>query len=169
MIVTVMSDKNFEIDQDLNFQEREWRWERISWIVIASIMIAGLMGLFGHHPFARVRSQTPNGQVVIDYERFGRYDSSGQIFIKSAPAHGQDNMVHVWLDAEYLDAINVVSVSPWPLRGEAREGQRAFVFRTDGTPFSATLSIQFRTMGLVRGRVGVSEQEPVSLTHMVWP
>ena len=164
-----MSNKHFEIEQDLAFQEREWRWERISWLVIALILIAALMGLFGHHPFARITSQTLNGQVVIDYERYGRYDSSAQIVIKSTPAYAHNNMVHVWLDAEYLDAINVISASPWPLRGEAREGERAFVFHTDGRPFSVTLSIQFHSIGLVRGRVRVDEQEPLSLTHMVWP
>ena len=45
----------------------------------------------------------------------------------------------LWFDVEYLDSFTVVAVSPQPVRGKARGGERAFVFETDGAPFSATL------------------------------
>jgi hypothetical protein len=164
-----LSKKSLEIDENLAFQEREWRWERIGWILIALVLTAGVTGVFGHHPVTRVTNQTSNRQIVIDYERFGRNDSASEIIIHVTSNPHADKTVYLWINADYLDSINVTTISPWPVRGEAREGERAFVFQTDGTAFSVILSIQFHTIGLLHGRVKVNEQEVLSLTHMVWP
>ena len=73
-----------DIEQDLSFQHREWRRERIGWVVIGLILLAGLLGLFGHHPFARATSQTAKGQLTVEYDRFAsirkyrRVDGDGQ-------------------------------------------------------------------------------------------
>jgi hypothetical protein len=85
------------------------------------------------------------------------------------PEKTGDGKVTLWFDADYLDSINVVAVSPWPVRGEAREGERAFVFQTDGKPFSALFTIQFHALGIVHGRARVNETDAIELTHLVWP
>jgi hypothetical protein len=158
-----------DIEQDLSFQHREWRRERIGWVVIGLILLAGLLGLFGHHPFARATSQTAKGQLTVEYDRFARYESTAELMVTVKPQGKGEGKTSLWFDADYLDSINVVAVSPTPVRGEASAAERAFVFQTEGKPFSAIFSIQFRTIGLVHGRVRVNDQEALSLTHMVWP
>ena len=73
------------------------------------------------------------------------------------------------MDQEYLDAFKVTVVSPLPVRGEARDGGRAFVFQTDGSRFTAILSGQFQAIGMVHGRVKVDEGESLAVAHFVWP
>ena len=166
---TKVSDETLEFDQDPAFQQGDWRRERIGWVIIGLILIAGLCGLFGHHPFARATSQTASGQLKIEYDRYARYESSAEVMVMVTPEKTGDGKVTLWFDADYLDSINVVAVSPWPVRGEAREGERAFVFQTDGKPFSALFTIQFHALGIVHGRARVNETDAIELTHLVWP
>ncbi|HET8720461.1 MAG TPA: hypothetical protein VFM24_00430, partial [Nitrospira sp.] len=36
-----------QFDQDLRFQERIWRIERVGWLAMAAILFAAVLGLFG--------------------------------------------------------------------------------------------------------------------------
>ena len=162
-------EKKIEIEQDLPFQYRQWRLERIGWAFIACCLTAAFLGAFGHHPLARASAQTADGRLTIQYDRFARADSNADLFVTFEPRTKGDGVVRLWFDPEYLDAFNVVAVSPIPLRGEARQGGRAFVFQTDGSRFTATLSVQFQTVGIVHGSLKADEGDALVVTHFVWP
>lgn len=161
--------KGLEIREDLTFQYRHWQRERAGWIGIACILAAALLGMFGHHPFSRMTTQTENRSLVIAYDRYGRAESSAGMTITVTPEKQEEGTTRIWFNAEYLDAVRVVSLSPMPLRGEARDGGRAFVIQTDGRPFTIMLSVQFRTFGVIQGQVKINEDAPLSFTHFVWP
>lgn len=38
---------DLEISQDLEFQKRSWTIQRVGWVVIALLILAGLLGVFG--------------------------------------------------------------------------------------------------------------------------
>lgn len=160
---------DFEVEQDLRLQYHEWHVERIGWFIIALLMAAALAGLFGHHPLARVSGHTSDGRLSIQYDRFARYETNAELLVTLQPDADGSGIVRLWFDPHYLDSLKVLAVSPVPLRGEAREGGRAFVFQTDGSRFTATLSLQFESIGLVHGNVWADEGKPLSLSHMVWP
>jgi hypothetical protein len=161
--------KQFEIQQDLPFQYRHWRRERIGWVALACIVAAGLLGIFGHHPLARTTNQTANRTMAIQYDRFARYESSAEIVVEVKPEKQGDGIIRLWFDTGYLDSIKVLSISPLPLRGETRDGGRDLIVQTDGTPLTIRLCFEFQEIGLVRGRVRVNEGEVLPVTHFVWP
>lgn len=160
---------DFQVEQDLRFQYREWRGERIGWVIIALLIGAALGGFFGHHPLARVTGQSSDGRLSVLYDRYARYEANAELIVTLEPDADGAQIVRLWFDPHYLDSLKVLAVSPVPLRGEAREGGRAFVFQTDGGRFTATLSVQFDTIGLVHGSVWADEGKSLSVTHMVWP
>lgn len=160
---------DLEVEQDLPFQYREWRIERIAWFIIALLLLAAALGVFGRHPFARVTVHTSDGRLSVQYDRFTRYQTNVDLLATLQPAKEGSGIVRLWFDPQYLDNLKVVAVSPLPVRGEAREGGRAFVFQTDGTQFTATVSVQFETIGLVHGRIWTDEGKPLALSHLVWP
>jgi hypothetical protein len=161
--------KNIDIEQDLPFQYRQWRLERVGQAVIACWIMAALFGLFGHSPVSTVTGQAADGRLSIDYERFARIESNSDLLVTLEPGESRAAVVRLWLDQEYLNAFKVTAVSPVPVRGEAGDGGRAFVFQTDGHRFTAVLSGQFQAIGMVHGRVRVDGGEPLALTHFVWP
>jgi hypothetical protein len=160
---------DFEVEQDLHFQYREWQAERIGWVIIALLIGAALGGFFGHHPLARVTDHASDGRLSIQYDRYARYETNVEFLVTLEPDKDGSHIVRLWFDPLYLDSLKVVAVSPVPLRGEAREGGRAFVFQTDGSRFTATVSIQFESIGLVHGSVWADDGSPIMLSHMVWP
>lgn len=161
--------KDLEIQEDLAFQYRHWRRQRVGWWGIASILAAGLLGLFGHHPLSRTTAQTKNGTLVVTYDRFGCAISDAEVMLTVTPRKQEEGTFRLWFDAEYLDAVRVVSVSPMPVRGEARQGGRDFIMQTDGGPSTVLLAIQFQTFGMIRGRVRINDDDAVPITHVVWP
>lgn len=162
-------EKELEIPQELTFQYRHWRRERIGWVLIAVVLAAGLLGIFGHHPLARATTQSKDGMFTIEYDRYARYESNAELALMVEPDKQGDGIIRLWFDVDYLDSLKVVGVSPLPLRGDAREGGRDFVFQSDGHPLTALLSIQFQRVGIVRGRVRINEGEILPITHFVWP
>lgn len=158
-----------EIPQDVSFQYRHWRRERIGWVLIACIIAAGSCGIFGHHPLARATAQTADSRLTVEYDHYARAESSGELVIVMKPDPRGDGIIRLWFDAKYLNSLQVLAVSPLPLRGEARQGGRDFVFQTDGQPVTAMVSIQFQRVGVVHGRVRLNEGEAVNVAHMVWP
>ncbi len=162
-------DKNIDIEQDLPFQYRQWRLERFGQVLIACLIIAALLGLFGHSPLSTATERTADGRLSIHYDRFARIESNSDVLVTLEPGESGEAVVRLWLDQDYLDAFKVTAVSPIPVRGEARDGGRAFVFQTDGSRFTAVLSGQFQAIGMVHGSVKVDEGEPLAMTHFVWP
>ncbi len=159
---------DLELDQDLAFQHRQWRVERICWLIIALLLVAALMGLFGRQPLARVSDHTSDRRLSIHYDRYVRSENNVEFLLTVEPQDGA-GIVRLWFDPEYLDAVKIVAVSPVPLRGEARDGGRALVFHTDGSRFTASLSVQFESAGFLHGRMWVDEGPPLTLSHLVWP
>ena len=153
-----------DIEQDLPFQYRQWRMERLGQVLIACCIMAALLGLFGHSPLSTAARQTVDGRLSIHYDRFARNETNTDLLVTLNRTRMADGIVRLWLDQDYLDAFKVTAVSPVPIRGEARDGARAFVFQTDGSRFTATLSVQFEAVGLVHGSVRADEGKPSSDT-----
>ncbi len=166
--VTVV-DKKLDIEQDLTFQYRQWRLERLGQVLFVCCIMAALLGLFGHSPLSTAARQTADGRLSIHFERFARVESNSDLLVTINPGRSGDGVVRLWLDQKYLDAFKVTAVSPVPVRGEARDGGRVFVFQTDGSRFMATLSGQFQAVGRVQGSLQVEDSEKLTVTHFVWP
>jgi len=162
-------DCGLQLDQDIRFQYRHWRLERLGWVCIALVICAGLLGAFGHHPLARKIEQTPDKRLLVEYDRYARYDSSVEFRVTVEPDQHTAAELRLWFDQEYLDSVKVLGVSPLPIRGEAGDGRRAFVFQKDGSRFTAIFFLQFQRAGIVRGTLRANEEDTLSFHHVVWP
>jgi hypothetical protein len=161
--------KKIEIEEDLPFQYLQWRLERIGHVLIACCVVAAFLGLFGRNPLSKIIEKTADGRLSIQYDRFARSESSADFLVTIEPGKHGDGVVRLWLDQHYLDSFQLTAISPLPIRGEARQDGRAFVFQTDGGRFTATLSGQFQTVGTVHGSIKADDGEPLAVTHFVWP
>jgi hypothetical protein len=163
------NSSHLEIEKDLDFQYRSWRFQRIGWIIMALIICAGLAGFFGHHPFTKKTEETANKILSVEYTPYTRYESQDNLRVRLTSDTPNLNIIRLWFDEAYLDSLTVVAVSPLPIRGESRKGQRAFVFQSDGRPFTATFSVHLHKLGVVQGSIGIDTGEVLPITHFVWP
>ena len=79
---------------------REWRFERIGWGVIALVLVAGSVGLFGDGRLASASASTTAGGAVVHYERVVRHGAPSEISLRLAPAAGADTIAIVSLDED---------------------------------------------------------------------
>lgn len=60
------------VGEDLDFQRRWWRFERVVWTVFVIVLVCDLLGLFGRGWLAKAKRATPDHTLTLDYERVER-------------------------------------------------------------------------------------------------
>ena len=74
-----------EVHEDMRLVRRSWVVQRIGWGVMAALLLAALLGLFGTGPLSRATATAPGGAVTLDYDRFGRYLGPATLLIRVGP------------------------------------------------------------------------------------
>jgi len=105
-----------EIDQDLRYQRLEWRIERISWVLGALVLLAGVAGLFGSGPLSTAEAAGGSG-LRVSYDRFLRDGSTSRLTILTET--GGSPVLEVLISRAYLSGMRVDRVFPEPRRIEA--------------------------------------------------
>ena len=78
------------IDQDVPFQQRAWRYQRLAWGVFGLTLIGALLGLFGQGPLADASIVDATGTVRLDYERLTRFDRLMHLTVSLSADHTSD-------------------------------------------------------------------------------
>lgn len=110
-----MSDngKTLQINQDLVFQRREWRVQRIGWWVLCAFVLAAALGLFGNGPLSRAQAGDPGSPLRADYQRFVRVGAPARVTIHGTTGgSGQDWQLR--LSRPYFDGVRLEHVTPEP-------------------------------------------------------
>ncbi len=161
-----------ELDEDLTFLKRAWKVERVGWIVMALIVLAALLGLFGRGPLSRATAGTTGDPVRLEYERFTRHSSPATLQVHLAPKVADNNgTARVWLDREYMQDVNIEDISPEPERMEAGRDGIVYVFRIahPDRPTRVTFHIQPNGYGSRPGRIGLMGKEPLRFRQFIFP
>ena len=106
-----------QIEQDLPFQYRQWRVERAGWAIIGLIILAAFAGVFGHHPFARATAQTPDGALVVEYDRFARYESDTEMNVSVTLNADSGTRFRFWMDDDYLEKLKAAEPTCFTPKG----------------------------------------------------
>src|SRR5690606_24516949 len=114
----------------LRFQNNNWIAERVGWVFLAGVVLAAILGLFGHGAFSNAGAATADGALTAAYPRFLRAESPVQLDVTAAPALAADGRLSIWLDAAYLARFEVVGIEPEPESTELGSERRTFHFET---------------------------------------
>jgi hypothetical protein len=159
---------DLEIDEDLPFQERMWRAQRVGWALFAIIIVAATLGLFGPGPLSSATAE--QGPLRVEYNRFERFEAPATLDVHVAPGFTGET-VAVWLPHDYLQHVEVASISPEPL--EVRDGDNRltyyFSLQEPGAPAWITFHLTPMRPGLLAAQVGLDEGPAVQFTQFVYP
>src|SRR5690554_1240756 len=103
---------DLEIEQDLRYQENEWRVERIGGVGMALLVLAALAGLFGAGPGASARQES--GPLRVRYRRVVRFYAPTDLIVNYTPAQPQGETVRFWIDRDAFDYFRVEQIVPQP-------------------------------------------------------
>lgn len=160
-----------ELDQDMPFQERAWRAERVSWVVLSLITVLALLGIFGTGPLASTTAGTEENGLTASYERFVRHDGRSSLELRIAPDQASEGQVEVWFSATYLEDIQIEQVSPEPDEIHLAGDRQVYVFLTDDPASTMTVNVIFRpdSIGRISGDIGIVDGPTVPVRHVSLP
>ncbi|HXW04799.1 MAG TPA: hypothetical protein VD833_06185 [Vicinamibacterales bacterium] len=127
-----------EIDQDLVFQRREWRVQRVGWWALCLFVVAALAGVFGEGPISRTRAEGTG--LSAEYDRFIRTGRPTRLTASWSPAGGEASLR---LDRAYFDRVRLEQVTPAPLQVEIGASDVRLRFAAGGArPFTVVVEIE---------------------------
>jgi hypothetical protein len=162
---------SLEIDQDLHFQQKEWRIQRIGWGVMALLIVAALLGLTGSGPLARVTTGDAGAPLQLEYSRFVRLDAPTTFDIEIAGEAITGDQVELRVDRAYLQDVSVEQIVPEPAEVRSAGDDLIFVFAVDepGQPVSVTFDLRHTAFGPRSGQVGLADEKAVAFGQFVLP
>jgi hypothetical protein len=162
---------DLEISQDLNFQRRSWVVQRFGWVMLALLILAALLGLFGPGPLSQAMAGRQDGPLWAEYHRFWRLKSPMSLRLHLGPEAAASGQARVWLSRSYMEAMRVQHVTPPPQRVEAGSDRFTYVFTLNPPHRSTavTFTIEPETPGSVAGQAGLENGLEIRFRHFIYP
>jgi hypothetical protein len=160
--------RSLQVHENLVFERRLWRVQRIGWIVIAALLLLALAGLFGNGPLSHAVASA--GTLQVSYERFAHADAPATLRIDvRQPSEGT---VRVAINREYLDTLRVEHILPEPLRTVSGGEEHTFEFASPGNAdlhISIEASPQAPGMPVARVRLLQEPNAILRFRQVVYP
>jgi hypothetical protein len=160
-----------EIHEDPRIERRHWLYERIVWALMALVVLAEILGLFGGGALSRSAVEASSDGLRLEYNRFSRRTSPTHLRVHVQPGSAAGGEVRVWIDRTYLDDVDVQRVTPEPEHVELGSERLIYVFRSGDPTAGAEIAfaVEPQSWGKIRGRAGVEGGEEVAFTQIVFP
>lgn len=166
------ADGGLEMGDVMTFQRRSWSVQRIGWIVMLLLIVAGLAGLFGSGPVAHASVGSRESTLFLKYDRFVRLYARHTVSVEvDEPVAATDSTAQVWLDQEWLSGNEIVSIIPTPVESWNAGGRIYYLFRiVPGSGRSViTIAMNSQSAGFRNGRIGLASQAGHSFWQFTYP
>ena len=160
-----------EIDEDLEFQRRSWKAQRVGWMVMGLVALTALLGLFGSGPLSSATAGDAGSPLRVEYERFARHAAPSLLRIHPSAGVVRDGQTRIQINRAWLDRVQVQQITPQPERVETAGEWVIYAFNaTDPNhPGPIAYHVTMRRFGLILGRVGTDTGYEVSFHQYVYP
>ncbi|MGQ0811894.1 MAG: hypothetical protein ACT4OO_11820 [Nitrospiraceae bacterium] len=161
--------RDIDLNDDMDFQRRTWKVQRMGWAFIALILLAAMLGVMGAGLLSRTTVGDAGGTTSVDYERFGRIESP--MVLRVHARSSEDGRVHVWFDQEYLAHVQLERVVPEPEAGLTTSERVGFVFQAAAPSQLVTVTFHMKMLqsGRVSGHIGTAEPVSLRIQHFIYP
>jgi hypothetical protein len=144
-----------DINEDIDYQWREWRAQRIAWVFFGMILLAALLGLFGQGPLSKGRLGEPDSALSIEYEQIDRYQAPTDMTIFVGSNVAQEGLIRLSFNKEFMERVEVRQFVPEPESVLVGGEDVVYEFRvTDSAqPVEVRVDFEHEQAGLARGEL----------------
>lgn len=161
---------SIQVNQDLDFQARQWTAQRVGWAVMALIVLAACVGVFGNGPIADATARSSDGAYRVEYARFARHraPTSIRVVLQQGAVASE---ARIAIDRGYADGMQIEQVYPEPESVEVGANEVVYTFKlaAEGTAATVVFSALYEDMGRNGGTVALEGHPPVRLSQFVYP
>ncbi len=160
---------DLEVAQDLGFQRREWRVQRVAWVVLAAVLAAGLAGLLGSGPLAQASAEADG--LSVRYDRIMRDRAPSEVRFTLAPGLAAGGEAEIWIDRALLGRAEIQRIVPEP-ESERADGERVvftIAVADPDAPAEVTFALEPHDAGGFAAGAGIVDGPRVDLSGFVLP
>jgi hypothetical protein len=156
--------RSLEIDEDLQFQQREYFFQRIGLVLLFAFVLAALLGFTGMGgPMTRGEAGERGGPLHVEYERFVR---RGGLATVKLQLRGSPGDVRFWVSAPYFEHIRIDSVAPAPELVAVETDRHVYTIRAGSHDVTVTLEVEHETVGMLDAEVGLVDGPSVRFSQV---
>jgi hypothetical protein len=160
---------DLDIDEDVNFSRRAWLVQRVSFWVMALVLIASALGLLGNGALARRDAHDPTGQLHVRYDGLVQASSTSHLTLTVRPQ--TPGTVTLWISEPYLGGVEVQTMTPEPTRSWLDDGRVVYAFAAAPSATAVTIRVALRphSPGRSNATIGLVDGPAVRLRQFVYP
>ena len=163
-----MRSREHPIREDMAYQLKVWRFERVGWYVLVLVVLMGLMGVFSRGLLSSRDVRSEDGKVRVEYEMFHRNGSTNSMKITLSST--SDSQVELELAGQLLEGFSIETLQPEPLRSRSSSQGIRLWLQTD-LDGQATLYITLRGdgLGFYRSQISSPGTNSLKLVQFIFP
>lgn len=160
------ASRRYPIEEDMAFQRRSWRVQRIGWAAMVLALCLAAAGFFSVGPLSTGTFESPDGRLAVEAGRSLRNGATATFRLRIAPASAETELR---IDSSFLRDFLVDAMQPAPVRSSGSPEHVSLVFAAppDGSALVVTLTVRPDTVGWIRTgfSVGPSAAEVGQLVY----
>lgn len=157
------------VGENIEFQRKWWRFEKIIWPILLLIVVADMLGVFGRGWLAKAHAETADHALTLDYERVARASTPSIITFRFGPAAIHNNRVVLYISDSIVKPLGAQRISPEPALSIIGKDGITYVFACSDSPASAQIELQPSFPGPHRFTVQVDGSQAIHGSIFVMP
>lgn len=164
-----ISSQAVPIKEDLRWVRREWLIQRAGEYLLILLVVLGACGLFSKGVLSDSRARSPDGTIQVEYERFGRVESSMDMRIRYNASTG--DRFSITIGGGALDNLQIQTLQPQPLEAVTTGSDLRLTFsaRDTGPDHAIWLGLQPRNAGRIHVTLHGGDHAPAHFTQWIYP
>jgi hypothetical protein len=161
---------DLEVGQDLEFERRMQKVQRAGWAVMALVVLAALLGLFGTGLFSKAHIGREDAPLRLEYDRCLRYQAPQRLRVRLDSGAARQGKVRLWISDDYLERVQIARIYPQPEGVELGPDGQTFTFQTEDLTEPATVMFYVvpERVGSLPGRMRLVGGDLLSFRQFVY-
>ncbi len=157
------------VGEDLGFQRRWWRFERVVWSFFGLVLLADLSGLLGKGPLANAERRTADGKLQVKYERVERENTPSIMTILPGAAALHDGKFQFFVSDMVLKQLGAQRVIPQPEASVLGNGGVTYTFAATSMPVTIQIELRPSSIGLHHFTMATTGGDEIKASTFVLP
>ena len=162
-------DNEVAVGEDLDFQERWWKFERIVWTAFVFILLLDVSGLLGRGPLAHTRVSSADQILNLKYDRVQRTGTPSMLDVTFGPSAIHDGTVKLFVSESLVKQLGSQRVNPQPADTVLGHGGLTYTFPASEPPATVQFELQPPGPGIHHFTVQVPGAQAVEAQVVVVP
>lgn len=162
-------NEELAVGEDLSFQRRWWRFERVMWLIFVLVLILDLAGALGRGPLANAAASSRDHAIEAQYERIERAGTPSMMTVKIKDQPTSQPFIELFISDSAVSGLGLQRVIPAPQTTTLGDGGLTYRFPRESLP--AIVRFEFRPVaaGWYHLAVAADGQAPIHVSVAVLP